>query len=92
MLPTTKIDLGNGLRDGLETAGAQYRIRQLRMLGATEIVLARTGRLTFMFQGGKRIYTVTPPYDYDQATAFEAAGTTESPLTRAISDLQAQLF
>lgn len=80
--------IGNGLKDGLGTAGTGVRVRRLAELGATDIVIASTGRLTFLLGTGRRSYSVTLPRDRREADAFEAAGTTESPLTRAIADLE----
>lgn len=81
-----KVDLGNGMRDGLNTAGTRLRMRMLKDRGAQDIKLTQTGRLTFTLDGERCVYTVKPPRDYAEARLFEAAGTTDSPLCRALTD------
>jgi len=73
--------------DGIDTAGTGFRLRQLRTKGATDIRLARTGRLTFLRDGQRYEYRVTLPRDRREADAFEAAGTVDSPLSRALADI-----
>lgn len=84
---TRRIFIGNGLKDGIGSAAAAFRLRQLRDQGATDIVLASTGRLTFSRDGQRYEYRVNLPRDRAEADAFEAAGTTESPLSRALADI-----
>lgn len=81
------IDIGHGLRDGIGTAACAYRTRLLAGAGATEIKVATTGRLTFTIGGARRCYKVTLPQNYSESEAFEIAGTTDSPLCRALRDL-----
>ncbi len=84
-----RIFIGNGLKDGIGTAAAGYRLRKLRETGATDISLASTGRLTFTRNGQRYEYRVTLPRDRREADAFEAAGTVDSPLSRALADITA---
>lgn len=84
-----RIDIGNGFRDAVGSAAAAFRLRQLRDRGATDIALARTGRLTFTRAGQRYEYRVTLPRDRREADAFEVAGTTDSPLSRALADIAA---
>lgn len=86
---TRRINIGNGLKDGLGTAGTAFRLKQLRAEGASDITLARTGRLTFTRGGQRYEYQVMLPRDRSEADAFEAAGTIESPLSRALADIAA---
>jgi hypothetical protein len=73
-----------GLRDGINTAGTGFLIRQLRALGAT-VTLAKTGRATVTINGQTTVYTVTAPTNRAEADAMGATG--ESPLSRALADL-----
>ncbi|HSX23283.1 MAG TPA: hypothetical protein VLE97_10970 [Gaiellaceae bacterium] len=84
---TRRIFIGNGLKDGIGSAAAAFRLKQLRDQGATDIVLASTGRLTFSRNGQRYEYRVNLPRDRAEAEAFEAAGTTDSPLVRALADI-----
>jgi len=82
-----RVDIGNGLGDGIGSAGGNFRLRKLREAGATDIEVAKTGRLLFTRNGQRYEYRVTLPRDRREAEAFEAAGTTESPITRALADI-----
>jgi hypothetical protein len=84
-----RIHIGNGLLDGVGTAAANFRLKQLRDTGATDIKLAKTGRLQFTRNGQRYEYSVTLPRDTRDVNAFALAGTTESPLTRALADIAA---
>lgn len=87
-LPTIQVNIGNGLKDRVGSAGAEFRLKQLHAKGATDIKLARTtGRLTFTRGGQRYAYRVTAPRNNREADAFDAAGTTESPLSRALADI-----
>ena len=86
---TRRVLIGNGLKDGVGTAGAGYRLKKLRETGATDISLASTGRLRFTRNGQRYEYQVTPPQDRREADAFVAAGTVDSPLSRALADITA---
>ena len=87
---TRRVVIGNGLKDGVGTAGAGHRLKKLREAGATDIALASTGRLRFTRNGQQYEYQVTPPRDRREADAFEAAGTVDSPLIRALADIAAE--
>jgi hypothetical protein len=60
---TIQSDIGNGLKDGIGTAGTAWRLKQLREKGATDIELARTGRLRFTRNGQRYEYRVIAPRD-----------------------------
>jgi len=87
---TRRVVIGNGLKDGVGTAGSGHRLKKLREAGATDIALASTGRLRFTRNGQPYEYQVTPPRDRREADAFEAAGTVDSPLVRALADIAAE--
>lgn len=85
---TTRVHIGPGRLDGIGSIAANYRLRSLRQLGATNIKLARTGRLTFTHNGQNYDYRVTAPRNRGEADYLESQGLNESPLSRALKDIR----
>ena len=87
-----------GLQDGVHTAGTALTLRKIRALGAT-VNLARTGRVTVVTAAGeRRVYSLKihqPLVDqsrmgYPTADVLARLSVADSPLTRALADLEAK--
>lgn len=76
----TSITQVRGLRDGQDTANTGYLVRKIKALGA-EVTVARTGRVTVRDRHGvRRVYVLVVDEHAD-----------DSPLTRALADLEASV-